>query len=170
MLVSCSPVATLTTLHASSRPSFDARLRALGTNSVIQGAAAHRLAFASGDPETLATSIRASGASSGSVREVLSRDVDDVVIVAWLVSSSTLGAWTAYNPRSDEKVGIPVSDMPGLVTHSKDGFGVYRLRDGKHLMLVEPVVVGDETVGAVGFILSDRNEYPELEGEAVQLS
>src|SRR5207248_3165836 len=106
-------------------------LRLLSYSPTIVAAAQRRLTFASNDPSTLGTTIDTSTTSTRDVRSVLAEDVDDVVIVAWLVSSGAMGAWTAYNPRNDEPVLVPVSEIPPLVATPAAELGIYRLRDHK---------------------------------------
>jgi hypothetical protein len=154
----------------SARSAFDARLRALCVNPVIQQAAQHRLGMAARDPRALATAVAASPAPPESVRAALAKEVDGAVIVDWLVSLGAMGAWTAYDPRNPEPVNIPVSDIPALVASRPGELGVFVLRDRKHLMLVRPVVVEDQTVGAVGFVLTETYEDPALFADAVPLS
>jgi len=170
LLVSCSPVTTTTIATSSLRLSaFAARLAQLSANATVQRAARYRLVFALSDPIALAASTASSAGTSGSVRSVLMQFVDDVVIVDWLVSFGAMGTWTAYNPDNSETVWIPASTIPSLVQNSPRGSRVYRLRDQKHLMVVHAVVVDNEAVGAVGFILSQTYEDPALEAEAMQL-
>jgi len=171
IMVGCAPVAAVSvTTRASEQPAFEARLRALSVDPVIQRAAQHRLSIASREPEALAIAVAAPNETSRSVRSVLAEDVDDQVIVDWLVSFGAMGAWTAYNPRNAESVLIPVSDLPALVKGASGGPVIYRLRDEKHLMLVQPVVVGDTVVGAVGFVFAQTFDGTLLRTEAVQLS
>jgi hypothetical protein len=99
----------------------------------------------------------------------LAGDVDEVVIVAWLVSFGAMGAWTAYDPRTAETVDIPASGIPALAAGPSGELGVYRLRDRQHLMLVQPVIDGEQAVGAVGFVLARAYADPSLAARAVQL-
>jgi hypothetical protein len=80
-----------------------------------------------------------------------------------------MGAWTAYDPRSAESVSIPVSEIPALVEGSPTGLSAYRLRDREHVMLVYPVVVESETVGAVGFVLTQTDADPLVVAKATPL-
>jgi hypothetical protein len=168
-LVGRTSATTTSITDASTRSAFDARLRRLGADPAILGAAQHRLSFAAHDPAALVSSAQTSPETPQEVRSVLARDVDEVVIVDWLVSFGALGAWTAYDPSSTEAVNIPVSDIPSLFAHPPFELGVYRLRDRRHLMLVRPIVVGDRAVGAVGFILTQTHADPTLAAEAVPL-
>jgi hypothetical protein len=170
LLIGCSPTVTTMTTEMSARSAFDARLRALSVNPVIQRAAQHRLGMASRDPEALAMAVATTDESPGSVRVALAGEVDEVVIVDWLVSFGAMGAWTAYDPRNSEPVNVPVSDIPTLVARRPGDLGVYRLRDRKHLLLVRPVFVGGHAVGAVGFVLTETYEDLALSAEAVPLS
>lgn len=172
LLVGSAPIPT-PSIAASRRTlaGFDARLRDLSADPKIQRAAQYRLFSAglAGVSSLVAASAVAEDAP-GDVQTVLATDVDDVVIVDWLVSFGAMGAWTAYDPKNPETVFIPVSDVSSLVERSPDQVVVYRLRDKQHLMLVRPVVVGSVTVGAVGFILAQFYEDPALDAAAIQLS
>jgi hypothetical protein len=170
LLVGCSPAVTTVTMGTSARSAFNSRLQSLSANPVIQQAAQYRLGAASVDPRALTTAVAAGPAAPETVRPALDGEVDEVVIVDWLVSFGSMGAWTAYNPRNPETVNIPVSDIPALSASRPDDLEVFLLRDGKHLMLVRPVVVGNQAVGAVGFILTETYKDPALSAEAVPLS
>lgn len=165
LLVGCSP-ATTVTAPAPARSTFATRLRRLSAQPAILRAAQYRLTLGPDDPESLATAAQSSPESPREVRAVLAGEVDGVVIVAWLVSFGAMGAWTADDPRNPETVNIPVSEIPDLVANSPGGLGIYRLRDHRHLMLVDPVVVGDHAVGAVGFILTQTYDDPALAAAA----
>jgi hypothetical protein len=170
VLVSCSSVASATTTtQAVKLTRFDAGLHNLSANPVIRRAAAHRFSIELHDPASLPVALSSSSETPSSVRSALATYVDDVTIVVWLVSFGAMGAWTAYNPRNTETVNIPVSDIPALFATSSTEPGVYRLRDQKHLMLVRSVAVDGQTVGAVGFVLTQTQLDPILEAEAVQL-
>jgi hypothetical protein len=169
LLLGCEPMATTVAIHPSPRAAIVARLNELSTNPVIQQSARHRFGSAASDPERLARAIASTDTTTQSVHAVLANAVDEVVIVDWLVSFGAMGAWTAYDPHHSEPVNVPVSDIPGLVAHSPNDVGVFRLRDHQHLMLVLPVVVDNETVGAVGFILARTYVDPTLAAAAVEL-
>jgi hypothetical protein len=122
-----------------------------------------------GDPAALPVAIGEASEPPGSVRAVLATEIDGDVIVDWLVSFGAMGAWTAYDPRSAESVAIPVSEIPALVEGSPTDLRSYQLRDRKHVMLVYPVVVESETVGAVGFVLTQTDADPLVVAKATPL-
>jgi hypothetical protein len=169
LLVGCSPVVTTVTMGTSAQSAFSTRLQSLSANPVIQQAARYRLGAASLNPRALARTVAASPAPPDTVRGALAGEVDEVVIVAWLVSYGAMGAWTADDPRNDEVVNIPVSAMESLVAGRRHELTVYRLRDQKHLMLARAVVVDEQAVGAVGYILTQTYEDSALDAVAVQL-
>ena len=172
LLASCADLRkTPTPTPVPTRSAFDTRLQNLSSDPSVQRAAQYRLMSSpSGDPAALAATIGSTGQAPESVRTILLRDVDDVVIVDWLVSFSAMGLWTADNPHTSEVVSIPVTDIASRVQQAPVDLGVYRLRDQKHLMLVRPVVVRNIPLGAVGFILAQAYESPDLDALAVQLS
>ena len=165
LVVGCSP-ATTTTAPAPALSTFTTRLRLLSAQPAILRAAQYRLLPGPDDPESLAAAAQSSPESPQEVREVLAGDVDGIVIVAWLVSFAAMGAWTAYDPRNTETVNVPVSAIPELIANSPGEMGIYRLRDGRHLMLVRPVVVGDHAIGAVGFVLTQAYDDPVVAATA----
>jgi hypothetical protein len=59
--------------------------------------------------------------------------------------------------------------MPALIPRSPDELGDYRLSDQQRLMPVRPVVIGGETVTAVGFVLRQGYANPAYQAVAVQL-
>ncbi len=169
LLVGCSPAVTTVTLGTSGRSAFRTRLQNLSANPVIQQAARYRLGAAALNPRALATTVAASPATPDTVRGALAGEVDEVVIVAWLVSYGAMGAWTADDPRNDEVVNIPVSAMESLVDGRRNELRVYRLRDQKHLLLARAVVADEQAVGAVGYILTQTYDDSALDAAAVQL-
>ncbi len=171
LLLACAPATAPSAVNAAEkRSAIDARLRALSVNPVIQQAAKYRLAIASSEPEALAIAVAAANEPHQTVREVLAEDVDDVVIVDWLVSFGAMGTWTAFNPRTSETVLIPVTEIAFRREHAPDHTEVYRLRDQTHLMLVQPVVVDGSVVGAVGYIFSETFDETTLDATVDQLT
>ncbi len=144
------PIAT----PAEKLAAIEGRLRILSVNPVIQQAAQYRLSIPSGAPEALGIALSAPNETHQTVRNVLAEDVDDAVIVDWLISFGAMGTWTAYNPHNSETVSIPVTEIAFHREHTPDRIATYRLADQQHLMLVQPVVVDGSVVGAVGFIFS----------------
>lgn len=163
LVVVCSPTTT-STAPALTRSMLLTRLRHLSAQPTILRAAQYRLTLGPDDPQSLAAAAQSSPESPREVRDVLAGDVDGVVIVAWLVSFGAMGAWTADDPRNPETetVNVPVSTIPDLVANSPGELGIYRLPDGRHLMLVHAVVVGDHAIGAVGFVLAQAYDDPVL--------
>jgi hypothetical protein len=149
---------------------FDARLQRLSTDPHLQRAAGYRLASSpSHDPTALGATVQSPDEPATSVHTVLAAEIDQVVIVDWLISFSAMGAWTATNPSNPEEVNIPVSAIPSLVQRGPSRLQVFRLGDNKHLMLVRPVMAGSSAVGAVGFILAEDYRDPVLDAAAVPL-
>ena len=169
LLVGCSPVMT-SAAPAPVPSNLTTRLRLLSAQPAILRAAQYRLTLDRNEPDSLTTAVQSSPEAPQEVREALAGDVDADVIVAWLVSFGAMGAWTAYDPRNPETVNIPVSAIPDLVAKSPGVLGIYRLRDQRHLMLVQPVVVGNHAVGAVGFVLSETYADPALAAVAIPLA
>lgn len=172
LFAACAPskvVQSTPTAPTETLTSIKARLVALSAHPVIQRAAAHRLSLDSREPDALAIAVSSPSVAPQTVRDVLATEVDDVVIVDWLVSFGAMGTWTAFNPRSTETISIPVTDIAFGYEHTPNQLRVYRLRDAKHLMLVLPVVVHSSVVGAVGFVFTQVHVDSTLEGEAVQL-
>ena len=170
LLVGCATLTGILSSPLAARSSFETRLHVLSRNSVIQQVARYRLRMVVHDPAVLAYTLRTTENTPQGVRAVLAEEVDDVVIVDWLVSFSAMGAWTAYNPRNPEAVSIPVSDIPSLVGRSPGTLNVYRLSDRKHLMLTYPVIDDNQAVGAVGFVLTETYADPVLTAQAIPLN
>ncbi len=171
LLLACAPAAPEPIATPVEKLSaIEARLRVLSVNPVIQRAAQYRLSIPSGEPDALAIALSAPNETHQTVRDVLAEDVDDVIIVDWLVSFGAMGTWTAYNPRTSETVLIPVTDIAFHREHTPDHTDVYRLRDQKHLMLVQPVVVDGSVVGAIGFVFTETFDDTALEAPVDQLS
>ena len=172
-LSGCAQLSPLTHKDTQQRPvgSFDARLRAIGADPLVLRAVQYRLYVgSSGQSVSLTDAAASENQRPGSVRDLLKANVDDVVIVDWLVSVGAMGAWTADNAFNHEDVSIPVSEALSLVSVSPDRLAVYRMRDRRHLMLVRAVVVKGSTVGAVGFILTETYRDDAIEAVAIQLS
>ncbi len=171
LIVGCAPLSTPSAARApATGASFDQRLRALSVDPLIQRAAGYHLYVGSTGRATSLTDAAASEHQQpGSVQAVLAANVDDVVIVDWLVSFSAMGAWTADNPSNHEDVSIPVSDASTLVSAPPDHLVVYRMRDKQHLMLVRAVVVQNVAIGAVGFILAQSYQDAALSAAAIPM-
>lgn len=165
LVVGWSP-ATTSTAPAPALSTLTTRLQRLSAQPAILRAAQYRLTLGPDGPASLAAAARSSPESPREVRDVLAGDVDGIVIVAWLVSFGAMGAWTADDPRNAETVNVPVSAIPDLVANSPGELGVYRLRDHRHLMLVYPVDVDDQAVGAVGFVLAQAYDDPVVAAAA----
>ena len=171
LLLACAPAAPQPTATPAEKLSaIEARLRVLSVNPVIQRAAQYRLSISSGEPEALTIALSAPNETQKTVRDVLAEDVDDVVIVDWLLSFGAMGTWTAFNPRTSETVSIPVTEIAFHREHTPDRIATYRLADQTHLMLVQPVVVDGSVVGAVGFVFTETFDKTALDAPIDQLT
>jgi hypothetical protein len=171
LLIACAPAAPEPIpTPAEKLSAIEARLRVLSVNPVIQRAAQYRLSIPSSEPDALAIALSAPNETHQTVRDVLAEDVDDVVIVDWLISFGAMGTWTAYNPHTSEMVSIPVTEIAFHREHPPDHIATYRLADQQHLMLVQPVVVDGSVVGAIGFVFTETFDDTALEAPIDQLS